>query len=72
MKTLDELLRLARMLPPMTPAERDEQRLDWAYGNLACSRNHRPSRLAFYDLAKWVGWSKERFDEWAADKEWEP
>lgn len=34
---LEELLRRVKDMPPMTPAERREQRISWAYGNVALS-----------------------------------
>lgn len=53
-----------------TPSE--EQRLDFAYGNLAASTNHKPCRDAFRKLAaEQFGWSTETFDRWAdARKGW--
>lgn len=40
----EDLLEKARNLPPMTEAQKEEQRRSFAYGNLACSTNHRVSR----------------------------
>jgi hypothetical protein len=65
-----ELLEKVRKLPPMTPDEKFAQRLDFAYGNLACSTNHKPTREAFAELAKGYGWSFQRFAVWAEGKEW--
>lgn len=44
--------------------------IDWAYGNLACSTNHKPSRPAFKKVAMGAGISEEEFEEWAKDKKW--
>lgn len=61
-----ELLELVRALPEPTPREREQQALSFAYGNLAASTNHKPSRAAFAKLAsERYGWS-----EWAADLTW--
>ena len=71
-----ELLEKARKLPPMTPDEKFEQKLDFAYdralrySNLAASTHHRPSRLAFAQLAQEYGWSFQKFAAWADGKEW--
>jgi hypothetical protein len=67
---LEVLLAKVRMLPPMTPRQREEQALDWTYGNLACSTNHRPVRAAFETIAMQRGWTAEQFEQWAAGKEW--
>jgi hypothetical protein len=67
---LEALLEKVRALPPMTPRQREEQALDWTYGNLACSTNHKPARLAFAKVALSRGWTPEGFEAWAADKEW--
>lgn len=48
----------------------DLQRLSFAYGNLACSTNHRPVRAAFEEVALGMGVSPEDFAAWAADREW--
>jgi len=59
------------LLPDMTEDERDEHALDFAYGNLACSTNHKPARDAFAQLAREkFGWTQERFDAWASEREW--
>lgn len=72
MSKLDELLEAARKRPPMTADERNEQALSFAYGNLACTTNHKPSRRAFRHIAiEKYGWSDERFEKWAEGKEWE-
>jgi hypothetical protein len=43
-KLAQQLMNDAEKLPPMTEDERNAQRLDFAYGNLACSANHKPVR----------------------------
>lgn len=70
MKTYEELVEEARKLPPMTRDQRDEQALCFAYGNLACSTNHKPSRAAFWASAEKMEWSRERFEVWAAGRKW--
>jgi len=73
LKVSDEfeaVLEKVRALPPMTPRQREEQALGWAYGNLACSTNHKPVRAAFEATALDRGWTTEQFERWAADKEW--
>lgn len=56
-------------LPPPSEFDRQKQALDFAYGNLAASTNHRPSREAFKKLAKErYGWTDEQFDEFAAGR----
>lgn len=56
----------------MTEREREEQRLDFAYGSLACSTNHKPSRKAFRVVAlEERGWTEEEFERWASEREWE-
>lgn len=64
--------RKARALPPMTEKERLMQALDFAYGNLACSTNHKPSRRAFALLARDHGMALTDFWAWADGKEWAP
>lgn len=44
MSEIDDLLERARALPPMTDEQRREQRINFAWGNLACSTNHRVAR----------------------------
>ena len=68
----EELSRLVRVAPSPTPEELEAQRFDFAYGNLAASTNHRPSRAAFFQLALERGWTTERFEAFAKDKEWLP
>lgn len=70
LEALLDLLEQMRARPQMTPDERDVQALSFAYGNLACSTNHKPTRLAFAKLAKDMGWSFARFAEWADSREW--
>lgn len=49
----------------------DEQRLSFAYDNLALTSNHRPSRAAFKKIAtRDYGWTDVEFDEWADGLEW--
>lgn len=68
---LARLLEAARKLPPMTRDQRDEQTLCFAYGNLACTTNHKPSRAAFRVIAmRDMKWDRERFEAWASTKEW--
>jgi hypothetical protein len=69
-KAFTDLFDEARKLPPMTARERQIQSLDFAYGNLACTTNHKPTRQAFAFLAKSHGWTAPQFTEWAEDKEW--
>lgn len=66
---IERIIAEARALPPMTE-EKKLQRLDFAYGNLACSTNHKPRYGAFKEVARTMGISRERFDEWALDKDW--
>ena len=68
----EELLALIRGAPSPTPEQLEEQRFDFAYGNLAASTNHKPSRGAFLRLAQERGWALEQFHKWAAGKEWLP
>jgi hypothetical protein len=67
---LEDLLKKVKALPPMTKRQREEQSFDFAYGNLACTTNHKPVRQAFALLAKSRGWTAPQFTEWAEDKEW--
>jgi hypothetical protein len=69
-KTFTDLFDESRKLPPMTTRERQIQSLDFAYGNLACTTNHKPTRQAFALLAKSRGWTAPQFTEWAEDKAW--
>jgi hypothetical protein len=68
--TLDELIEEVGNLPGMTEEERAHQRLDFAYGNLAASTNHKPTRRAFLDLANEMGIDEVTFDRWAHGKKW--
>ena len=70
MSRLDELLAKAKTLPPMTVREKQEQKLGFAWGNLACSSNHKPTRAPFEETAKDWGWTEAEFEKWASDKEW--
>ena len=69
-KELEELIVKVRALPPMTRKQQRLQSLDFAYGNLACSTNHKPSFRAFAKIFKAEGFSKEEFLDWAWDQEW--
>lgn len=68
--SLDELLAACKTLPPPTAAERREQVISLAYGNLACSTNHKATREqveAAYDRAHPTGctcgaWSCASYD----------
>jgi hypothetical protein len=53
-----------------SPIDREAQAMDFAYGNLAASTNHMPTREAFAALAAKRGWSPEAFEVWAAGREW--
>ena len=68
----EELLALIRGAPSPTPEQLEEHRFDFAYGNLAASTNHKPSRAAFLWLAQERGWTVEQFNKWAAGREWLP
>lgn len=72
MSTLDELLEHTRLLVAEHGGDyvQPMQAIDWAYGNLACSTNHKPVRECFLKLALERGVSQGEFDRWAADKEW--
>jgi len=50
--------------------EGEHQALDFAHGNLACTNNHKPDRVAFKKLALQRGWSEEQFEAWAKDYTW--
>ena len=51
----------------MTERERQEQSLSFAWGNLAASSNHRPSKDVFRKLASdRYGWSDADFESWWA------
>lgn len=63
---LQELLDRARQLPPATTEEQHERAMSFAYGNLAMTTKHKPSRAAFEKLAAYrYGWSAEKFKAWA-------
>lgn len=61
---------LTQKLPPMTTTQREEQALDFAYGQLAASTRHKPSKEAFKVLALERGWTDERFKAWADQRAW--
>lgn len=66
-----EILALLASLPPPTELERQKQALDFAYGNLAASEHHTPSRAAFAGLARErYGWSDAIFTAWAVGRTW--
>jgi len=67
---LKSLVEAARKLPPPTRDQLDEWSLAFSYDNLACTMNHKPRRDAFKQVATRMGWSEERFDKWAAEREW--
>jgi len=69
MSTIDELMKQARKIK-MTQAQEREQRLDFAYGNLAASSNHKPNRSAFCRLAIELGMPKDEFERWATQRAW--
>ncbi len=71
MSTYDKLRQLIETFL-QTPEQLEEQRFDFAYGNLAASTNHKPSRAAFESLAAERGWSIQRFSKWAEGREWLP
>ncbi len=58
--TLKDLLERVRALGPMTRQQLEEQRVDWAYGNLAATTNHRPTREGFARFLRSRGWTEER------------
>jgi hypothetical protein len=70
MRAWDELVARVRRFRDMTPREREEQAIDFAYGNLAASTHHRPTRRTFEILTQRRGWTAEQFEAWAKDKEW--
>ena len=59
-------------LPPPTERDRQLQRYSFAYGNLACTTNHRPNRAAFKALALADGWTDDEWETWADAREWWP
>jgi hypothetical protein len=46
------------------------QCLSFAYGNLACTTNHKPTRSAFRKVALDLGVTEEEFEVWAREREW--
>jgi hypothetical protein len=68
---LEASIESVRRLPPMTQHQRQEQTLDFAYGNLALSTNHRPIKSAFEHIAKALGWTEEEFALWATGRKWQ-
>jgi hypothetical protein len=68
--TIDQLMYLVRELPPMTERELRDQGLDFVYGNLAASTNHKPKRDVFAKLADDMGFTPEEFTVWAAGRKW--
>ena len=69
MSIFDELLAKVRGRK-MSPAESREQALDFAYGNLAATSNHKPSRITFKVVALERGMTEAEFDAWADKREW--
>jgi hypothetical protein len=72
---LDELLRNAtEMWEKLPPEDREKRRRDqllsFAYGNLACSSNHKPQRAAFQTVALARGFTEAEFDAWADVRHW--
>lgn len=67
---IEKINQLLKECAPMTNKQRDLQNIDFAYGNLACSTNHKPRRAAFEKVAFDSGLTKEEFEAWAKDKEW--
>ena len=64
-KRLAQLMEDAKKLPPMTEVERQEQALNFTYGNLAASTRHKPQRAAFAKIAREeYGWSEATFAAW--------
>jgi hypothetical protein len=55
----------------MTPLEKEEQALSFAYGNLACSSHHAPVREAFKNVAMARGrMTEDEFEAWAEKLSW--
>jgi predicted HAD superfamily Cof-like phosphohydrolase len=54
----------------MSDRDRLMQALDFSYGQLACTTNHKPSRWAFWMIASNRGIGVDEFEKWAKDKEW--
>lgn len=54
-----------------TVIAKEIQALDFAYANLAATKNHRPYRAAFRRIALAHGGSEADFDDWARGREWE-
>lgn len=58
-------------LPPEEQARHQElQSFSFAYGNLAMTTNHKPTRDAFRTMAIRRGWTEAEFDAWALELEW--
>ncbi len=67
----EELKKAARAVEvPLTEQEKTFNRYDFAYGNLLCSTNHKPVRLAFKLMMTGDGLTDEQFRVWAKNKEW--
>lgn len=71
MSILEELMEQAKKVE-MTGEQKLEQRLDFAYGNLAASTNHKPQREVFHALATKLGMTQIAFEAWASRREWLP
>lgn len=69
-----ELMALMDRLPPPTPKELAWQAIEFAYGNLACSTNHKPRYKAFKEAAMPTltrhGVTEAEYREWAKTKKW--
>lgn len=68
--TLVQLIEAVRKLPPMTERQRKEQALDFAYGQLAASTHHKPSRSVFLRIAREDGWTLQEFARWQKGRQW--
>ena len=68
---LKEALKWAKTLPPMTEEQKLEQSIDWVFGNLAASSNHKIPREAIAALVWKNAWLQQRqaLDEKEARKE---
>jgi len=64
-KELAGALEKVKALPPMSEEQRLEQAIDFTFGNLACSTNHKASREAIAALVWKNAWKKiqEHLDE---------
>lgn len=70
---LDALLVELRKMVPVPYANTEEralQALDFAYGNLAASTNHKPEYDAFKKIALERGLTLDVFERWAKQRKW--